>query len=220
MTKTKVDSLVAAYNEEKTIKATIVTLLKTPEINKIIVVDDGSTDKTVQIVKSIKSPKIILLKMPKNSGKSQAIAYGLKKITTNNVFLCDADLVKLTPKICSSIINPVINNKYNMSIGVRSIGVTNPSFSTHFPSISGERCLNTKILKDCVKSKYFKNYGMETVINYYCIINKLKTTKKIFDYGHINHLSKDGSLFGFLIYLRQTLLILKIYLIFLIKGWH
>lgn len=216
----KVDALVAAYNEEKTITPVLKTLLKTPEINKIIVVDDGSADKTFQVVKSIKSPKIILLKMPKNSGKSQAIAFGLKKVITENIFLCDADLVKLTPIICSSIIRPVLHNKYDMSMGMRTIGVISPYISQFLPSISGERALKTKILTECIRSKYFYNYGMETVINYYCIINKLITTKKVFNYGHINHLSKDGSLFGFLMYLRQTLLILKIYLIFLIKGWH
>lgn len=216
----KTDALIAAYNEEKTITPVLKTLQQVPEINNIIVVDDGSTDKTTEVIKSLKSPKIILLKMPKNSGKSQAIVYGLKKVTTQNVFLCDADLVKLTPKICSSIITPALQNKYDMSIGVRNIGVTNPSFSIYFPSISGERCLKTDVLKLCTKSKYFYNYGMETVINYYCIINKLKTTKKVFNYGHINHLSKDGSLLGFLIYLKQSILILKIYLIFFIKGWH
>lgn len=216
----KVDALVAAYNEEKTIKPVINTLLKTPQINKIIIVDDGSADKTSQVVKSIKSSKIILLKMPKNGGKSQAIAFGLKKVSTKHVFLCDADLVKLTPTICKSIINPVLQNNLNMSVGIRNIGVTNPAFSIYFPSISGERCLDTNILKQCTKSKHFYNYGMETVINYYCIINKLKTTKKVFNYGHINHLQKDGSLLGFFIYLKQTLLILKIYLIFFVKGWH
>ncbi len=216
----KIDALIAAYNEEKTIKNIIDVLIKTPEINKIIVVDDGSIDKTYQVVKSIKSPKIILLKMPKNGGKSEAIVFGLKKITTKNIFLCDADLVKLTPQICSSIINPVLQNKYSHSIGMRTIGVTSPYLSQFLPSISGERALKTEILKKCIKSKYFYNYGMETVINYYCIINHLKTTKKVFNYGHINHLSKDGSLLGFFIYLKQTLLILKIYLIFFIKGWH
>lgn len=216
----KIDALIAAYNEEKTIKSVIHVLQKTPEINKIIIVDDGSTDKTYKVVKSIKSTKILLLKMPKNSGKSQAIAYGLKKVKTDNIFLCDADLVKLTPKICSSIISPVLKNKVIMNIGMRKIGVTNPAISYYFPSISGERAIKTDILKKCIKSKYFYNYGMETVINYYCFYHKLKTTKKIFNYGHINHLSKDGSILGFLIYLKQSILILKIYFIFFIKGWH
>jgi len=216
----KVDALIAAYNEEKNIKSVINVLQKTALINKIIIVDDGSTDNTYKTVSKIKSPQIILLKMPKNSGKSEAISYGLKKVKTKNLFLCDADLVKLTPKICTSIITPVLNNQFSHSIGMRTIGVTSPYISQYLPSISGERCLSTAILKKCTKSKYFYNYGMETVINYYCIKNKLKTIKKVFNYGHINHLSKDGSLLGFLIYLKQSLLILKIYLIFFIKGWH
>lgn len=216
----KIDALIAAYNEEKTIKSIINILLKVPSINHIIVVDDGSIDKTCQTIKSLKSPKIILLKMPKNGGKSEAIVFGLKKITTKNIFLCDADLVKLTPEICSSIINPVIQNKFSMSIGIRTIGVTSPYLSQFLPSISGERALKTEILKKCIKSKYFYNYGMETVINYYCIINKLKTIKKVFNYGHINHLVKDSTAMGLLIYIKQTFLILKIYFIFFIKGWH
>ena len=216
----KIDALVAAYNEEKTIANVINVLSETPLINRIIVVDDGSSDKTFSVVSKLASPRVILLKMKTNSGKSQAIATGLIKVTTKNVFLCDADLIKLTPKICEAIIRPVLNGHANMSIGMRNYGVTPPVISKYFHSISGERAINTDILKKCTKSKYFYNYGMETVINYYCIINHLKTAKKVFNYGHINHLSKDGSLLGFFIYLKQTFLILKIYLIFFIKGWH
>ena len=216
----KIDALVAAYNEEKTIANVINVLSETPLINRIIVVDDGSSDKTFSVVSKLASPRVILLKMKTNSGKSQAIATGLIKVTTKNVFLWDADLIKLTPKICEAIIRPVLNGHANMSIGMRNYGVTPPVISKYFHSISGERAINTDILKKCTKSKYFYNYGMETVINYYCIINHLKTAKKVFNYGHINHLSKDGSLLGFFIYLKQTFLILKIYLIFFIKGWH
>ncbi|MFA7300832.1 MAG: glycosyltransferase [Candidatus Shapirobacteria bacterium] len=216
----KIDALIAAYNEEKTIKSVVTVLLKTSHINTIIIVDDGSVDKTSQVVKSIKSPKILLLKMPKNSGKSQAIAHGLSKVTTPNVFLCDADLDGLTPKICQSIIDPITNNRAKMSIGVRSFGVLTPTISYFFPSISGERALNTDILKQCVKSNYFYNYGMETVINYFCFIHKLKTVKRIFKYGHINHIKKDNFFKGLIFYSKQYLLIAKIYLHFLINGWN
>ena len=69
--------ILPVYNEEKSIKNVIYRI---PEaLNyEVIIVDDGSTDKTFQNVKKIKNPKIKILKYAKNQGYGTALLIGLK----------------------------------------------------------------------------------------------------------------------------------------------
>ena len=218
MTAAKVDVLIAAYNEQKTIGGVIDVLLQTRFVNQIIVIDDGSTDSTYRVA-SRYGKKITLLKMPKNSGKSEAISFGLSRVSTPFVFLCDADLVKISPTICESIIDPVVRGQVDMSIGQRRyhpfVNILN-----RYTAISGERALTTNILNQCARSKFFYNYGMETVINLYCYTHHLRIKSQVYDYSHTTHLTAKNPLKGIWIYTKQVLLIIKIYLAITIRGWH
>ena len=85
---TRIAVLIPAYNEEKYIKGVIEDCLKYRL--DIIVVDDGSTDNTLEEVKSIPSPKnfkIILIKHPINKGKGQSLKTGFSYIVKNNYCL-------------------------------------------------------------------------------------------------------------------------------------
>jgi len=78
----KISILVPAYNEESTIGTILDKLLALPFSNcEIIVVDDGSQDKTVEIVREYasKSPHIRLLVSPRNAGKTAAIARAISE---------------------------------------------------------------------------------------------------------------------------------------------
>ncbi|RLE38277.1 hypothetical protein DRJ17_04395 [Candidatus Woesearchaeota archaeon] len=95
--KPNVSVVVPAYNEEKTIKETINSLLELEypkDKLEIIVVNDGSTDKTKQIVRSImenNKDRDIKLINQKNSGKYIALNRGLE-IARGEFFIClDAD---------------------------------------------------------------------------------------------------------------------------------
>lgn len=83
--------LVPAYNEEKNIRRCLDTLLNLnypKEKLKIFVIDDGSTDNTVRIVKKYKNVRLI---KQKNSGKAVALNNSLKFVKTDYVACMDAD---------------------------------------------------------------------------------------------------------------------------------
>ena len=63
MNKKGISVIVPVYNEEKTIKKVLDELVNIKEVNEIIVIDDNSIDKTIEIIKRLKSPKIILIKV-------------------------------------------------------------------------------------------------------------------------------------------------------------
>lgn len=85
--------IVPAYNEEKWIKRTIESLLEIDYINKeIIVIDDGSVDKTLLIASSfVKNNSPIKVFKKSNGGKASAINYGLIVASGEIIAITDAD---------------------------------------------------------------------------------------------------------------------------------
>lgn len=103
----KVTFIIPVFNGEKFIGLTIKSIL---EINyqlkqiEIIVVDDGSNDKTAEIVKSFKQVRLI---KKSNGGKASAINVGIKYVTGEYTLILDADtlLEKNILKKCLSYFN-------------------------------------------------------------------------------------------------------------------
>jgi dolichyl-phosphate beta-glucosyltransferase len=88
--------LVPAFNEEKIIKHTleeIVAFLRDKKYSwEIVVADDGSSDGTGKIVKSVGNKKIRLVDLKENKGKGGALREGVKAATGDCIIFMDADL--------------------------------------------------------------------------------------------------------------------------------
>jgi len=86
--------VVPAYNEETTIGKTIESLLKLDypkDKLKIVVIDDGSTDKTYAVAKKYAKEKNVFVYTKKNGGKGSALNFALKILDTDLVGALDAD---------------------------------------------------------------------------------------------------------------------------------
>jgi len=91
-----VSVIVIAYNEEETIKKCIESVIQeVPYVNEIIVVDDCSTDKTPEIIKSIKKApcEITLLQLKRNMGRGFAKMAGITKAKNRLVCTVDGDII-------------------------------------------------------------------------------------------------------------------------------
>lgn len=87
--------LIPAYNEEENIEATIRSVLNDSDlVREIIIIDDGSTDQTAQIVSRVKrlSEKITLINK-ENGGKASALNLGIKKSKSNIIISIDSDTI-------------------------------------------------------------------------------------------------------------------------------
>jgi dolichol-phosphate mannosyltransferase len=120
----KLSILIPAYNES----ATIVALLRKVKQSKlslakqIIVVDDGSTDNTAALAKSVAGVTVIVHK--KNSGKGAAIRTAISHATGDIVIIQDADL-EYDPNDYASLIQPIIDGQTSVVYGSRRLGVDN-----------------------------------------------------------------------------------------------
>jgi len=91
----KVSVIIPAYNEEKTIGECLKYLTKQTYKNfEIIVVDDGSTDKTLKILQELKNKNLKLkIVHGKHSGTGAARNLGAKKATGEILVFVDADMI-------------------------------------------------------------------------------------------------------------------------------
>ena len=87
-------AIVPIFNEEKKAKKVLNSLVSSYPILKIYVIDDGSTDKTTEIIKEFKDINVIKLFNNKNYGKGYSMRLALSKITPNKnriIFFWDGD---------------------------------------------------------------------------------------------------------------------------------
>ncbi len=119
----KLSIIIPAFNEEKTVEETVkkVKKQKIPGFDKeIILVDDGSSDRTSQILDEIgkKSPSIKVLHHPENRGKGAAVKTGIENATGDYILIQDADL-EYDPKYIPSLTTPVLNGEAKVVYGTR-----------------------------------------------------------------------------------------------------
>src|SRR5690349_18210133 len=116
----KLSVIVPVFNEEKTIQTILQRLIKTRSISEIIVVNDGSTDKTGKIITRFakKHPRKIKAFTKKNGGKGSAVVLGLKKVKGDYVLIQDADL-EYDPRDIKTLLKPVKEKKAKVIYGSR-----------------------------------------------------------------------------------------------------
>jgi glycosyltransferase involved in cell wall biosynthesis len=81
-----------AFNEAKTIEETIKKVVSLNFVNQLVVVDDGSTDGTREILKNLNNEKLKIIFHEMNQGKGAALHTGFKEAKGPFVGVQDADL--------------------------------------------------------------------------------------------------------------------------------
>src|SRR5659263_164048 len=120
----KLSVIVPVYNERNTIQEILrrVRAVDLGEISKeIIVVDDGSTDGTVDILKLEEDSTTRLLTHPQNKGKGAAVRTGLEQATGDFVIIQDADL-EYDPDDYRLLLAPLLKKKAEVVYGSRFTG--------------------------------------------------------------------------------------------------
>ncbi len=165
-----VAAIIPAYNEESTISHVVEVLMRSPLLSEVIVVSDGSTDRTAHLAK-VAGAKV--LELPENRGKGAALFYGVAHTEAAIVVFFDADLRDVSLDHVERLVLPVQSGAASMMIGLRDRGFPMTWVSKYLPKISGMRALHREIITS-IDPDLLAGFMVETMLNSYCRRHKLR----------------------------------------------
>ena len=115
------------FNEQAFIREAIEAVLAAPYTKEIIVVDDGSTDATPDILKSFHHPDVKAVFHQKNFGKGRAVQTGFTHAAGDIIVIQDADL-EYDPSEYPILLQPILSSGQMWSLALAS-QVTEPTES-------------------------------------------------------------------------------------------
>ncbi|HEV3232258.1 MAG TPA: glycosyltransferase family 2 protein [Candidatus Dormibacteraeota bacterium] len=140
--------LMPAYNEARTIEKVVDTVLATPYDKELIIVDDGSTDGTREIIERLAGrPGVQVFFHQRNQGKGAAVRTALKQAGGEVVIIQDCDL-EYDPHEYGVLLAPIEEGRADVVFGSRSFGSHN-AFSFWFVMGNKLVTLATNVLFDC-----------------------------------------------------------------------
>ena len=157
---------IPAFNEADRI-GNILSIVRSIDLfQKIIVINDGSSDNTAQVVQEYaeKDNRITLIDNPKNQGKGYGIFTAWKQSQTSYMLMLDADLKGLKPEHIQDLCEPVLSGQADMTIGLFRKGQWSTDLS-HFitPWLSGQRCFRLDLMEQ-ISEDASRGYGIETAM--------------------------------------------------------
>lgn len=118
-----VSIIIPAYNEADTIVQAIERVRAVPLQKEILVVDDGSTDATSDLL--AQQPDVVLLRHERNLGKGMAIRTAIAHATGDIIMIQDADL-EYDPMDIPRVIAPIAEGKADVVYGSRFLTARRP----------------------------------------------------------------------------------------------
>ncbi len=110
--------VVPCFNEEATVQQLLDRVLASPWTAEVVVVDDGSTDRTREILGAVDDPRVRVLLQPHNQGKGAALRRGFSEATATYVIIQDADL-EYDPDEYGRLLEPLLDDKADVVFGSR-----------------------------------------------------------------------------------------------------
>lgn len=114
----KLSIIIPCFNEERYVEKLINDIFEIVNPHEVIIVDDCSTDNSVNIIKNLKHDKVILIKHDENKGKGVCIVEGIKNSTGDIAIIQDAD-PEYSPKDIEMLTEPFEEFETTLVIGTR-----------------------------------------------------------------------------------------------------
>lgn len=128
---TSLSIVIPVFNEERTLRSVLAAVDARPEVNEIIVVDDGSVDRSVAIASSYAAQHPLrVISLDRNCGKGAAVRTGVMQAKGAVIMVQDADL-EYTPSDYPALIAPFDDPSVTVVYGVRTF-LSHTAFSFWF----------------------------------------------------------------------------------------
>jgi len=109
------------FNERATVEACVKRVLESPYVSEVVIVDDGSTDGTRDLLGALTDSRVRVFLQPVNQGKGAALRRGFGEARAPFVIVQDADL-EYDPADYSLVLGPLLDGKADVVYGSRFIG--------------------------------------------------------------------------------------------------
>ncbi len=189
--------VIPAWNEEHDIKLVLDTVGPVEGISRVVVVDDGSTDNTLNVALDCARnyPKMDVLHLPNNRGKGAAMIAGIQALPNeiDTVIFLDADLIGLTEGHLEKLYKPVCDQRCEMSVAIFKQGYWRTDLSQRFaPNLNGQRCLPRKAAERALSPLANSGYGVEIGLTLHARRNKWRI--KYVSWEGMTHDMKENKL--------------------------
>ncbi|SHN35550.1 glycosyltransferase family 2 protein [Cryptosporangium aurantiacum] len=145
----KLSVLMPVFNEERTVASAVKRVLDVdyPCPVELVVVDDGSRDRTAAALAGIGDSRMIVGSHPLNRGKGAAVRTAAGLASGDYVVVCDADL-EYAPEDIPKLVQPVLDGDADVVFGTRTFG-SHASYSYWY--VLGNRGVTTacNVLFNC-----------------------------------------------------------------------
>jgi glycosyltransferase involved in cell wall biosynthesis len=170
----RISAIICAYNEKNTIESVIRAASQSKLLSEIIVVNDGSEDKTSATLQHLRNEiDFKIIHLVENMGKGYAMATGVEQSTGGVIAFIDADLYDLNPCHIDELITPILKDEVDMVLGQPSETVINYAFNP-FKVLTGERTVLKSDILPILENMRTSRFGVETLINLYYKANGKK----------------------------------------------
>lgn len=161
----RVVAILPAFNEQSTLPEVLAAVLEATLVDRVLLVDDGSTDGTAERARRL---GVQALRLPQNRGKAQALTAAVAASREPVLLFVDADLGHLDAPLLDDLVRPVLAGRCGMRVGVRDRGGwLNAVQRRHGPLLSGVRALRREVF-EAAPASHLKGYRVETVLNWSC----------------------------------------------------
>ena len=174
----KLSVIVPVYDERNTVVEIVrrMRAVDLPVDLEIVIVDDGSTDGTRDVLRQLADSTVRVVLHEHNKGKGAAIRTGLEKVTGDLVLIQDADL-EYDPEDWPKLLNPVLRGKAQVVYGSRFTGERRNMLFLHWV---GNRFLS-----------------LVTNVLYNTTLSDMETCYKLFDRTVLEGITINASRFEF-----------------------
>ncbi len=146
------------YNEEATLDVILGHVLRRPEVGQVVAVDDGSRDRSGEILSRIAAgdSRVEIIRHPRNLGKGAALRNAIDRINRPYALVQDADL-EYDPRDYPELLAPLLESRTDVVYGVRGF-LSHSSYSFWFVLGNKGVTLATNLLFGCFISDMETGY--------------------------------------------------------------
>ena len=142
MTMPKISIIIPLYNKEKIVQRSVNSVLcQSVSDFELIIVDDGSTDNSLSVVKSIKDNRIHIIEQ-ENGGPSKARNTGVKHAKGEWILFLDAD---------DELLEGALEHLLSLTSNHHNANIIDGSFVVKYPTKEDSKTLTTKLLKTTIR---------------------------------------------------------------------